>query len=101
MGIIGIASSGMGAAMARLGAAAQNIAAAGAVDDASAGRVEAVASAVAGGGVRASIVRAHPGVPDPADALVSTMTASLAYRANASVIHAADALIGTLIDMAG
>ena len=100
MGIIGIASSGMEAAMAQLNATAQNIASGGTLGGAGAARVEAIASPVPGGGVRTSIARAGSAIAGPADELISTMAASLSYRTNASVIRAAEAMIGTLIDMA-
>ena len=100
MGITGIASSGMAAAMAQFDATSQNIATAGAPGLVDARSVEAISTPLPDGGVRTNLVTAG-GAADQTDGLITAMTASLSYRADASVIRAADAMIGTLIDMAG
>jgi len=90
----------MRAGIARLDAAAHNIAAAGIATSDAVPPILAIQSELPGGGVTTQLTMPASGtLPDTADAVVDVMEATLTYRANASVMHAADTMMGSLLDI--
>jgi flagellar hook protein FlgE len=94
--ISSIAQSGLGAAMQRLGAAANNIA-----NQQTPGyRRQIVAQEpLAQGGVATSVGRAPQPGDDPARDVVDQMVASYSFKANLRVIQTHDEMIGSLLDL--
>lgn len=98
MRVTSIAESGMRAGMARLDAAAYQIASAGAGID----PTRPIGAIQAGSADdRGELVSARSPAPpvDTTEALIQVMEAGLTYRANAKVMYAIDRMTGALLDM--
>jgi hypothetical protein len=89
-----IASSGLGYESLRMAVGANNIANLN-TSDFTASRV--VGQPVAGGGV-IGVVQATDRAPELIQEILTQMTASIGYRANASVIRGTDRALGWLLD---
>ena len=103
MSTFGPSLSGMNAAWTQLAAAANNIANLN-TNGYRAKRVDFVQTP--DGGVRAADLQASPADPapngsnvDPATEMVSLMTGSMFFKANATVVHAQDQMLGTALDL--
>jgi flagellar hook protein FlgE len=100
MGLMGIAGSGMRAAMVRMDAAASNIAAGSIASAAPVRPVIAVQREASGGGVSSRLSYGTPSGADlTTDGLIDAHEAGLAYKADAAAVKAFDEMIGTLLDM--
>jgi flagellar basal body rod protein FlgC len=95
MRISSIAASGMRAGRARLDAGASAIAQSGGVDPISA--AAGVQSGLPEGGTAVRLTSF--GTADATEALVDALEGALTYRANATMMHVGDGLIGALLDL--